>query len=167
MLSTLIRKLCPLMTLAVATIGCGKKIANPDSEAANNTQNSETPSAYILRLDTTQASSKLFISPGDANFYMPTKLNVRSGSASGKEIQISYEVNEYDNDDFAYRCYYVPSLNPSEMKLNYCQNYLNQDLGDVSSYKFLIKKDYITEMKVIGSPTSDLVVETIYTMEWF
>lgn len=166
MLTTLTRKLCPLMSLAIATIGCGKKATEPDTQAARNTENQELPSAYVIKLDGSQTSRKNYAMPGDAQFKIPDRLVVRSGSTAGKIVEIAYDVNSYDSDDYQFKCTYVPSGSPSQMDLSSCVDYDNDDFGDVSEHTFTIRKNDLIQMRFTGAPASDLVVEAIYSMKW-
>jgi hypothetical protein len=166
MLTTMTRKLCPLLSLAIATIGCGKKVTDADSQSAHNTENQELPSAYVIRLDGSQASRKNYSMIDDAQFKIPDRLVVRAGSTAGKTVEVAYEVNEFDSDDFQFKCMYVPSANPSQMALDKCVDYDNDDFGDVSEQKFTLHKNDIIQMRFTGAPASDLVVEAIYTMKW-
>lgn len=166
MLTTLTRKLCPLMSLAIATIGCGKKVTDAETQAARNTENQELPSAYVIRLDGSQASRKNYKMIDDAQFKIPDRLVVRSGSTAGKTVEVAYDVNEFDSDDFQFKCMYVPSSNPSQMTLSKCVDYDNDDFGDVSEQTFTLRHNDIIQMRFTGAPASDLVVEAIYTMKW-
>lgn len=166
MLTTLTRKLCPLMSLAIATIGCGKKVTDPEAQPARNTENQELPSAYVIKLDGSQSSRKDVKMAGDAQFKIPDRIVVRSGSTAGKIVEIAYDVNEYDSDDYQFKCTYVPSSSPSQMNLSSCVDYDNDDFGDVSEHTFTLHKNDLIQMRFTGAPASDLVVEAIYTMKW-
>lgn len=166
MLTTLTRKLCPLMSLAIATIGCGKKVNDADTQSARNTENQELPSAYVIRLDGSQASRKNFKMIEDAQFKVPDSIVVRAGSASGKSVEVAYNVNEFDSDDYDFKCMYVPSATPSRLSLTKCVDYDGEDLGDVSNETFRLYKNDLIQMRFTGAPASDLVVEAIYSMRW-
>lgn len=155
------------MSLAIATIGCGKKVTEGDTQAARNTENQELPSAYIIRLDGSQASRKQFTMIEAAKFGIPDILKVRSGSTAGKSVEIAYDVNEYDSDDFQFKCTYAASGNPNEMALQKCVDYDNDDFGDVSNHEFTLYKHDIIQMRFTGATSTDLVVEAIYSMKWF
>lgn len=166
MLTTLTRKLCPLMSLAIATIGCGKKVNDTGGKPTRNTENQELPSAYVIRLDGSQASRKNTKMIEDAQFKVPDAVIVRSGSSAGKSVEVAYNVNEFDSEDFDFKCMYVPSGTPSRLSLTKCVDYDGEDLGDVSNETFRLYKNDIIQMRFTGAPASDLVVEAIYTMKW-
>jgi hypothetical protein len=166
MLTTLTRKLCPLLSLAIASLGCGKKITDAQTQPGRSRDNQEIPSTYILRLDGPQVSRKIFFMPADVNFKVPDRLRVLTGQTAGKKVEISYEVNEYDHDDYQFKCIYNASHNPSEMILDKCVDYHNYDFGEVSGHTFGLRQNDAIEMKFTGGMTSDLVVDAIYSMKW-
>lgn len=166
MLNNLTRKLCPLMYLAIATMGCGKKITEPKSRPASQTQNQELPSIYIIRLDGSQASRKNFSVPGPAQFEIPDRLVVRQGSTIKKVVEVAYDVNEFDSDDYQFKCSYYSSYSQQEMILTRCVDYDGNDFGDLSGQKFTLRYNDIIQMRFTGAPSSDLVVEAVYSMKW-
>lgn len=166
MLTTLTRKLCPLMTLALATISCGKKIEEPTSTPNRTRENHSIPSTYIINLDGSQGSRKNHILPEYASFELPDRLKVRKGSTANKVIEIAYEVNPYDNDDFQFKCFYVPSENPAEMVLTQCVDIDGDYFGNVSGQLFGLRKNDIIQMRFTGANAPDLMVEAIYSMDW-
>ena len=167
MLTILTRKLCPLMSLAIASVGCGKKINEPKSELSRQTEGQKVPSAYVMRLDGSKASTSLYAIPGDATFLIPDKLIVRSGSTTSKEVEVSYNIDEFDTEIYDYKCIYIATSNPSYMKLEKCIDYNGSDFGDVSEARFSLEKHQLIQMKFTGARASDLVVESIHTMNWF
>ena len=165
MLNVLTRKLCPLMTLAIATVGCGKKISESDSGPSRQTQNQELPSAYVLQLDGSTSSKKLYPMPRNAQFKIPERLKVRRGTTAGKSVEISFEANPFDPDDYAFKCTYLPLTN-SEMILDRCVDYIDRDFGDISDHIFSLYKDDLIQLRFSGAPASDLLVEAIFSMDW-
>lgn len=166
MLIMLTRKLCPLLSLAIATIGCGKKIADAETKPGRTTENQELPSAYIIKLDGSQASRKNYFLTEDAQFKIPDRLLVRAGSTAGKIVEIAHDVNEYDSEDYFYKCSYKASPNPNEMILDKCVDYDGDDFGDVSNHVFTLYKNEVLQMRFAGAPSADLIVEAIYSMNW-
>lgn len=166
MLATVTRKLCPLMTLAIATIGCGKKINDADAQPARQTENAEIPSAYVIRLDGSNTSRTYERIPQNAQFKIPERLNVQAGDTANKIVEIAYEVNEYDPDDYLYKCSYKSSSVPHEMVLDKCVDYDDHDFGDVSEQTFTLYRNDIIQMRFTGASASDVVVEAIYSMKW-
>ena len=166
MLHMLTRKLCPLLSLAIASIGCGKKIAETKTQPGLITENQELPSAYVIRLDGSQSSRKNYFLTEDAQFKIPDRLLVRQGSTAGKVVEIAHDVNEYDSNDYFYKCSYKASANPNEMILYKCVDYDGDNFGDVSSHIFTQYKNEIIQMRFSGAQASDLIVEAVYSMNW-
>ena len=167
MLTMLTRKLCPLMSLAIATIGCGKKISESDAAPARQTENQEMPSAYVIRLDGSDSSKKQYLMPLNTQFEVPDVIRVRSGSAINKVVEIAYDVNPYDSEDFQFKCVYKPAANPtSEMVREKCVNYDGDDFGNINGYRFTLYRNDIVEIKFAGAQAKDLSVEAIYSMRW-
>ena len=167
MLQTLTKKLCPLLSLALATVGCGKKIADSATEPARQVEYQKLPSTYILRLDNSEKSSASYSMPDAGNFEIPDRIKVRSGNPSGRIVEIVYDVNKYDSEDYEFKCSYSSTHNPSEMVLQNCVNYDNEDYGNVEGQVFTLYKNDIIQLRLSGSQTGNLVVEAIYNMSWF
>ncbi len=165
MLIALTRKICPFLGLALATVGCGKKISEAKTQPANNTEHQELPSTYIIQLDGSQHSKQSYSLPKNALFQLPDRIRVRSGSTLNKVVDIVYDVDPYDPDVFDFKCSYVTSSNPSEMILNYCENDNGNDFYDTNSY-FPLKEGQTIVMKFSGASSPDLIVEAIYSMRW-
>lgn len=165
MLLTLTRKICPLLSLAIATVGCGKKISEPKALPASSTENQELPSTYIIQLDGSEASSKTYTLPRNTLFQIPERLKVRAGATLNKVVDIIYDVDPYDSDVYDFKCSYVTSSNPAEMKLTYCQNDNGNDFYDITTF-FPLKEGQSIVMKFTGASSPDLIVEAIYSMKW-
>lgn len=166
MLTTLTRKLCPLLSLAMATIGCGKKLEDAETKSRRSTENQELPSTYVIQLDGGQVYHKNYFLTESAQFKIPDRIRVRQGSTSGKVVEIAHDVNEYDGEDFFYKCSYKASANPNEMILDKCVDYDGDDFGDVSNHIFTLYKNEVVQMRFAGAPSADLIVEAIYSMNW-
>jgi hypothetical protein len=166
MLLSLTRKLCPLITLAIATMGCGKKIVEADTKGARITEGQERPSLYILELDGSKESSRLFKVPQNAQFQIPDRLIVKQGTTTGKSVDMLYNVYEEDTDIYDFRCIYKESPNPVELLIDKCVNEYNQDIGYTPSIIFTIERDQLIQMRFSGAPAPDLFVEAIFGMDW-
>lgn len=168
MLTTLTRKLCPLMSLAIATMGCGKKVTDADTQRAGNRdrENQELPSAYVIRLDGSQATRKTVKFSRGAKAILPDQLIVRAGTTPGKFVEIAYDVNEYDSDDYSFKCTYSPSSNPIIMTLSSCVDYDGEDMGDMTKDEYPIRPGEVIQLRFSGAQSSDLIVDAIYNMTW-
>lgn len=166
MLNILTRKLCPLMSLAIFTIGCGKKINEPSSSLIIQTENQELPSAYVLKLDGSLSSKENYKLPGHAQFEIPSQIKVRSGLPYKKAVDIAFQVNEFDSSDFQFKCSYLPDSSEKEMVLTGCSDYDGNDFGDVNGHLFTLHFGDIIQVRFTGASASDLVVEAVFGMNW-
>jgi hypothetical protein len=169
MLVTLARKICPLMTLVLATVSCGKKIHESKADTASTTTESSEPTSafYSLKLDSAQNIRKQFVMKSWARFQIPDRLYVRAGSSAGKMVEVAYNVDEYDDQYFQFKCFYSPSRVSSEMSLTRCEGYdADEDFGDVSDEIFGLRQGEIIQMRFTGAPANGLAVELLYKMEW-
>lgn len=166
MLTTLTRKFCPLMSLAIATMGCGKKVTDADTQPARNTENQVPSSIYVITLDGSQASRKSVKFDRGAKAMLPDQLRVTAGSSTGKSVEIAYDVNEYDSDDFDFKCTYSASSHPTIMTLTKCVNYDGDDMGNMTADEYPIRPGEVVQMRFSGAQASDLKVEAFYNMKW-
>jgi hypothetical protein len=166
MLNTLTRKLCPLMYLAIATVGCGKKITESTSATVRQTENQELPSAYVITINGAENSRKNYWLPQPAQFEIPRRLRVNQGTTFQKGVDISFDVNEFDSDDYQFRCSYVPSSDPSEMRLKSCFDYDGNDFGDVTGHQFSLRTNDIIQIRFTGAQADDLEVDAVFSMKW-
>ena len=166
MLNTLTRKLCPLMSLAIATIGCGKKITEPTSTPVRQTENQELPSAYVLTINGLENSRKNYWLPQPAQFEVPKRLRVNQGSTLQKAVEIAFDVNEFDSDDYQFKCSYIPSTETTEMRLNNCVDYDGNDFGDITGHQFSLRTNDIIQIRFTGARADDLEVDAVFSMKW-
>lgn len=165
MLTNLTRKLCPFMTLALATVGCGKKITDADTSSSNSIDNQALPSAYSISLDSAEGRSKRIRSPHNARFYIPDILKIRSGNPAGAKVEVAYDVYEFDSDDYDFKCIYSP-VSSTEMILESCVDYNDNSFDDVSEQEFTIRRNEIIEIRYTGTPAAEFVVDALYSMKW-
>ena len=166
MLKNLTYKFWPLVYLALATFGCGKKIAEPSNQSSFQIENQELPATYVVRLDGSMESRRNYLMPLPAQFEIPDRLRIKSGSSLNKVVEISYDVNEFDDDDFQFKCSYAASVNSNEMILKNCVDYDGDDFGDISGHQFGLRSNDIIQLRFTGASSTDLVVEAIYSMNW-
>lgn len=170
MLTKLIPKLCPLMTLALATVGCGKKITDgTPSVPSRNTENQVIPSTYVLSLDGSQSSKKEYVLPKGANgFYIPNLIYVRAGSTLNKKVQITFDYNPSNPDDYQYKCVYIASPFADRMVIDKCTDFRGDVLNNVTDYDgFSLSKGDIMEIRFTGAPAPDLKVDAAFpNMNW-
>jgi len=153
------------MSLAIATIGCGKKVTEADTQPAQDTQNQAPSSSYVIRLDGSQASRKTVRFDRGARAILPDQIIVRAGSSTGKNVEIAYDVNEYDSDDYSFKCTYSASSNPSIMNVTKCVDYDGEDMGDMTADEYPIRKGEVVQIRFSGAAASDMIVDAIYSIK--
>lgn len=163
MLTIFSRKLCPLLSLALATMGCGKKIAEGSSESAKIVQNQEIPNALVVKLSP-EESKKTYSIPRNANIFLPDALWVRGGDPSGKTIVISYNLKDAADESFDYKCTYTASGPSTKMPLKSCVNSYGESFMDVSRFDFPINYGRFIRLELQGS--TGLSVDAVYTVDW-
>ena len=166
MLNTLTQKLSPLMSLIFITAGCGKNFIDSNAKEAELIQNQELPSMYVLLLDGSVSSRKNYPMPMSAQFEIPRQLKVKKGTTQGKVVEVVFDVNEFDSDDYQFKCSYVASFNSGELVLNKCVDFYGYDFGDVSQHKFTLHFKDIIQIKFTGASAQDLAVDAIFSMNW-
>lgn len=165
MLNGLTRKFCPFLTLALATISCGKKITDPKSGPSRTTENQEPSSTVMLTLDGSTGSSTLtYKMPRNGRFELPDQLRV-TGNKSNQIVEVRYDVDPYDSDLFEFKCSYSASTSEI-MRLNKCESWYGGDFGDLSGITFGFKKDTIFEMRFGATGPHDLKVNIFYDITW-
>jgi hypothetical protein len=167
MLTALTKKLCPFISLAIATIGCGKKTIEKETLPETQTQNQQKPSAYLIQLDANQSSRMQYKLDGAANFEIPNYIFVRAGDSAGKKVEIAFGVNQYNSTDYEFKCFYSTSSNPGLMVLTSCVDYYNEDYGNTTGQRFRLYTNDIIQIRFVGAPAQGLFVEIIFNMEWF
>jgi hypothetical protein len=167
MLETWTKKFCPLLTLALTAVGCGKKLGEADGQSAKQTENQERPSTYVLQIDGNQNQTKQFFAPSAARFEIPRRLNLVAGSSTGNEVEVAFNVSIYDEEDFDYLCIYKPQTGKKDFYLTKCIDYNFEDLGEIQGQAFSIYAQEIIQMNLKGANTSDLSVQAIFKMHWF
>ena len=170
MLSLLSRKLCPLMSLALA-LGCGKKINDPstsDVSRTNQTQTTELPSVLVLKIDEVLANSFTYQMPKNAWFNLPQKLNVRKGNSAGKRVKIYY--NLLSNGEYEFQCNYKTITINSQMEFENCTSsdgvVIVANTSDLERMDFPMDRGSSIRMQLNSPSQSGLIIEASYLVEW-
>lgn len=164
MLQTFTRKLCPFVTLAIATVGCGKKFGESKSSPAHTTERQEPAHSMVLELDGRKQTSKIYYMPQAGYFELPEKLKV-TGNALGKGLDITYNLDPYDRETYQFKCEYAPT-SESEMVLTKCYDDQNRVFGNVTGVEFALKEENIIELRFTGASPTDLKVDAYYNVTW-
>lgn len=166
MLNTITQKICPILSVVIFGMACGKKINEPNSNNGNVIENQEISSVYVINLDGSISSLKNYLMPKATQFEIPTQLKVISGTPRGKVVEIAYDVNEFDSDDYQFKCSYVSSSSSTELILKNCVDYYGYDFGDVSNHQFTLNYNDIIQIRFKGPSALDFAVEAVYSMNW-
>jgi hypothetical protein len=167
MLLRFTKKLCPLMSLMALSFGCGKKINDPETTGSNQGQQNQTPSSVVvLEIKTSSSYNAFYKIPIPGWFYFPSNLTLKKGSALGKRVKITYNVDQYGHDQ---SCYYGSAVDSKEIPFENCVN----DNGDVTvpsashlSAPFVQSEGKQIEMELLNGAASDDIIDAVYTVDW-
>lgn len=160
------KKLCPLMSLFLVTLSCGKKIEEAQNTPAGQaTQNQEVSSSYLIQLDGAIASFKNYSLPRSAQFEIPEEIQVKRGFTSTKGIEIAFEVNPTDSEEYLFKCSYSATSNPASLALTGCQD-IDGFAFETEGQTFMQRKGKIIQIRFKGFKTSDSMVEAMFGMNW-
>jgi hypothetical protein len=170
MLSFLSKRLCPLMSLALA-FGCGKKINDPatsDLNRTEQTQTTELPAVLTIQLQEAAATFKTYQLTKNAWFNLPTKLNVRAGDATGKRVKIYY--NLLSNGDYEFLCNYKSVSTPSQLNFENClssdQIQIVSNVNDLEKMDFPMDKGSSVKVQLTNPSAGGLVIDSTYRVDW-
>ncbi len=164
MLKMLTKKICPLLTLAMATMGCGKQITEESPAADRIVQNQELPSALVINLNSNNGPETLYLIPENANILMPESLRVSGDDLLNKTVVIYYNFDS-STAEFDYQCTYKSTVTGNTLNLFKCFNDLGEELTMATEYEFPIyySKKIKMELKDFASNIS---IDAIYTVDW-
>jgi hypothetical protein len=168
MLTNLKKRLCPLMTLAIA-FGCGKKINDPKTtEITRSSQNQELPSTLILQLDESVSSTTTYKMPKNAWFKLPSKIRAKQASAAGKSVKVFY--NYTSENHYEFHCYYNSAVLATELTFEKCQASddvtIISNSDDLEKMDFPIDKDTFLKMELTNPSDSGIKIEAAYLVDW-
>ncbi|HXH29933.1 MAG TPA: hypothetical protein VNJ01_03905 [Bacteriovoracaceae bacterium] len=166
MLKLLSRKLCPFLSLAVATVGCGKKLTEPKTQPVQVVENQELPTTISIELNTSVSAKAQFKIPQNGWFNLPEKLIVNDGSAIGKEVEISYNVDAEIEEDYEFVCTYTSTGSSSELQLSTCKDSYGGNFGNVMGNVFPMDEGKLIEVRLTTPSSKDLVLNAIYSVVW-
>lgn len=168
MLTTITKKLCPLMSLALA-FGCGKKINDPKTTEANrSTQNQELPAVLTLQVKEIESTMKKYELPRNAWFSLPTKLLVRQGNGIGKRVKIFY--NQLADSSYEFHCFYKSTAKPAELDFEKCESNLGVEIisstEDLENMDFPMDKGSAVKMQLLNPTGTNLIIDSTYIVDW-
>lgn len=170
MLSFLSKRLCPLMSLALA-FGCGKKINDPATSDVNRTgqtQTTELPSVLTIQLQEAVASFKTYQLSRNAWFNLPDKLTVKAGNGTGKRVTIFY--NLLTNGDYEFRCHYKSVTSATQLNFENCESsdqvQIVSNVADLEKMDFPMDKGSAVKVQLNNPTAGGLIIDSTYLVEW-
>jgi len=169
MLSTLTKRLCPLMSLALA-FSCGKKINDPEATGGGNTQgqNQELPAVLTLQVNEVVSPTKQYLLPRNAWFKLPTKLLAIEGNAAGKKVQIYY--NLLNSGDYEFQCSYRSVASATELPFVNCESSDGLEIisnpTDLESMVFPMDKSTSVKVQLTNPTGTGMKIDSSYRVDW-
>jgi len=158
------KKICPLLSLAMATIGCGKQITEENPASDRIVQNQELPSALVINLNSDNGQETLYSIPENANILMPESLRVTGNDLLNKTVVIYYNFDS-STAEYDYQCTYKSSATSFALNLSKCFNDLGEELSMATEYEFPIYYSKKIKM-VLKDFSSNISIDAIYTVDW-
>ncbi len=170
MLTFLTKRLCPLMSLALA-FGCGKKINDPatsDVNRTDQTQTTELPAVLTIQLQEAVSSVKTYQLSRNAWFNLPEKLTVRAGNAVGKRVTIYY--NLLTNGDYEFLCNYKSVSSATQLNFQNCESsdqvQIVSNVTDLGKMDFPMDKGSSVKVQLTNPTAAGLVIDSTYLVDW-
>ncbi len=168
MLSILTKKLCPLMSLALA-FGCGKKINEPEANTSSTRgQEQELPAVLTLQVDEAVSTVKMYKLTKNAWFKLPTKLIAKEGNALGKKVKIYY--NLLNNGDYEFFCTYRSLTQTTELPFERCESSQGLEIisnsTDLEKMLFPMDKDSSIKIQMTNPTGTGMKIESTYIVDW-
>jgi hypothetical protein len=168
MLSNLTKKLCPLVSLAIA-FGCGKKISDPKATTAS-TQGQTLELSTDLKIEVNESESpfKRYELPKNAWFQLPTKLLAKEGNAIGKQIKIYY--NLWSSGKYEFQCSYRSTSKATELAFEKCVSSSGVEIisnsGDMENVDFPMDKGASVKVQLTNPTGTGMRIESSYIVDW-
>jgi hypothetical protein len=164
MLNFVSKKLCPFLTVAIASLGCGKQITEDTSESARIIQNQELPNSLILNLDSQNGLRLDYEIPQNANIVMPETLLVSMNNTDFKQVTIKYNLDPI-SEEYDYECTYGSSTSLNELTLKKCLDYFGEIITSTSDFELPIYFQKTIRME-LSTPQVNLNVKAVYLVDW-
>lgn len=160
-------KLCPLLSLLLTVVSCGKKATSSDTAEEKPRVDNQVPASnLILELDTSKGKTLNFKVPRNGTFAIPDMLRIKSGSLPGRKVSVTYDINPKDPADFAIQCDYVTSSDePELMDVETCYDIDGVDIGNYTTEPLPMHANYNIKMELQGGNTLARIF-AYFTVEW-
>lgn len=164
MLYRLAKKICPFVTLTLATIGCGKQITEEASENARIIENQEIPSSLVVEINTNEGLMKLQQIPRNGNVIMPEVIYATNSESTYRMVTLTYNY-ELDSGKFDYECLYESKNSTLELVLKNCKDYFGEMITSATDFEFPIY--YTKNIKMeLKTPSSNNTFKAIFFVDW-
>lgn len=168
MLSILKKRLCPLMSLALA-FSCGKKINDPETIGGSTQgQEQELPSALTLQINEALSPIKTYELQESAWFKLPSKLVAQEGNATGKKVKIYY--NLFTNGDYEFSCSYRSSTSVKDLAFEKCESssglVIISNTRDLESMVFPMDKGSSVKAQLTNPTGTGMKIDSAYIVDW-
>jgi hypothetical protein len=168
MLALLTKRLCPLMTLALA-LGCGKKINDPETTSSSTQgQSPELPTALTLQINEALSPVKSYTLSKNAWFRLPTRLTSVEGNVSGKMVKIYY--NLVNPTEYEFNCTYRSSTSANQLSFVKCESKDNIEIisnsTDLERMEFPMDKGLSIKMLLSNPSGTNLKIESVHLVDW-
>ncbi len=169
MLSILKKRLCPLVSLAIA-FGCGKKINDPASAPVINhsAQMQELPSTLTLEVNSANSTETSYLLQRNAWFKLPSHLIAKNASAVGKTVKVYYNLDT--NNHYEFHCLYSSSVQAAELSFDKCQTSddvtIISNVDDLEKMDFPMDKGTSIKMQILNQAGNKIKIDSSYIVDW-
>lgn len=168
MLALLTKRLCPLMTLALA-FGCGKKINDPETTSSSTQgQGHELPTVLTLQINEAQSPVKSYNLTQNAWFNLPTTLTSVSGDVTGKIVEIYY--NMESDTEYEFRCTYRSTSSATKLAFVNCEtqddHVFISNSHDLERMEIPMDKGFSMKMQLTNPSGTNLKIESVHLVDW-
>lgn len=169
MLSIFKKRLCPLVSLAIA-FGCGKKINDPAPKPAvnNSAQMQELPSTLTLEVNAANSPETSYLLQRNAWFKLPSRLIAKNASAVGKSVKILYNLDS--NNHYEFHCLYSSLVQATELTFDKCQTSddvtIISNADDLEKMDFPMDKGTSIKMQILNQASSKIKIDSSYVVDW-
>lgn len=169
MLSILTKRLCPLMSLALA-FGCGKKINDPKTSSGNSDDGTaqELPANFSLQINEAVSPVRTYKLEENAWFLLPAKLYAQNANAMGKQVKIYYNLK--DSGSYEFSCDYKSLTSATELDFEKCTTSYGKDfvfnVTDLQAFDYPMDANAHIRMELINPSSTGIKIEAIYEVDW-
>lgn len=163
MLNSMNLKICPLLTLMITMVGCGKNVKDTKADALVTAQNQATSENIIVEFN---GAPSFYTIPKNGITTLPEKIKIVKGSMGSKKATLIYNVLPEDHGIYEFKCDYTGNTGSADLYLSSCSDSYGGNFGDVSGAQFPMDAKKLIKMQVSGSGNTGIVLNTQFTFDW-